>query len=493
MSTALNKNITKKQLIYLIISLFLQFGFGHLCPTWSTVTPIGIQMIGVFLGWILLMVTGFGMMVPALLSFLAMLVTGYYTPSDIMVSGFGATIPIQCIFGMALIYAFRNSKGDEVAMRYLITRKFLNGHPVRFMLMFDVAIAILSVFMDIGAMLLGFALVDSIASVIGYDDKSNWKGYMQISVLVICMAISNALPAKPGALITLGTLSGALGDQMSIINTTYFTLIIVITGLILSVLIALLAKPLFRIDYSKLAALNVEVLITDENSVKMNKQQIISGIFMIIGFTFPIIQILFPADSFISEKMTGIGQIFFMAFLLGILEIIKIDGKPICNATEAFSRGVLWDVILSIISATLISGAIASESSGINEWIGIILNSVLDISNFPLMLFAVAIVGIVVTQVFSNTATNIMVSTLVVPFLVSFSNSGINATVFPAIIAQTVQMGTLTPAASAFAAMLLAQPCMQKNPKAIWKYGGGMLVLTVIISVPICILCGYIL
>ena len=41
---------TTKKIVYLIIGLFFFFGFGYVCPIWSTITPVGVSMLGAFLG-----------------------------------------------------------------------------------------------------------------------------------------------------------------------------------------------------------------------------------------------------------------------------------------------------------------------------------------------------------------------------------------------------------------------------------------------------------
>ena len=486
------KYYTPKQIVYLIIGLFFFFIFGYVCPTWSAVTPVGVKLVGVFLGWVFMMISGFGLMIPSLLAFLSMLLTGFYAPTDVM-AGFANSVPLQCMFGMALIYAFSQTKGDEVVVRYLISRKFLNRHPVRFLLMFNLAITLISVFMDVGGMLLGFAFVNSIAAVLGYEEDSNWKRFMLTTVLVLSMGATNVLPFKPGALLTLGAFNGALGESASLINSTKYIIITLINVFLLAVALALLTKPLFRIDLSKMKELDVEQLVTGADSVRLNRKQAISGVVMLVGFLFPVVQMLFPADSGIYVWMNGFGQIFFMAFLLAVLEIIRVDGQPICKAADAFSKGILWDVIIAIIAIVLISGAMSNDASGIGLWIGAIFGELLGNTSFPILLLMITVLCGVVTQIFSNTATMVIVSTVLAQFLIPLAESGVDITVFPAIIAQVSQIGVLTPAASGFAAMLLGLPALQAQPKWIFKSGTVVMLVYIVIAVPVGVLWGYIL
>lgn len=101
----------------------------------------------------------------------------------------------------------------EVFVRFLISRPFLSGKPVRFLLVFNLAIALLSVFMDVGGMLLGFAFVNAIAAVLGYEEDTNWKRYMLTVVLLLSQCATNVLPSKGGSLLTIGSFSGCPGDR----------------------------------------------------------------------------------------------------------------------------------------------------------------------------------------------------------------------------------------------------------------------------------------
>lgn len=482
-----------KKLIYLAVGLFFMFVFGIVCPAWSTVTGTGVKMLGVFLGWIVMMISGFGLMVPSLLAMFAMLLTGFYTPAAVMASGFGSSVALLCMFGMLLIYAFRNTKGDEVLIRYLISRPFLSGHPIRFLLVFNLAIALLSVFMDVGGMLLGFAFVNAVADVVGYEEDTHWKRYMMTSVLILSQCATNVLPSKGGSLLTLGSFSGALTEAGYTLDTACFILTNLLTVVLLAVVLALLAKPLFRVDLTRMQELDVAQLVKDGESVRLNKRQVWSGVIMVIGFAFPVIQMCFPAESAVYTWMNDVGQIFFMALLVAALELIHIDGEPICKATDAFSKGVLWDVYIGIAAVVLLSGAMSNADCGIGSWIGLLLGNMFNGMSFPVMLLVVVALSGAVTQVFSNGATMVIVSSVIAQFAVSYAAAGVNVAVFPALIAQVCQMGCLTPAASGFAAMLLALPCMQKKPNWVFKSGTLMMLLYLIIAIPVGVLLAYVL
>jgi len=484
---------TPKELVYLSIGVFLMFVFGHICPTWATVTEPGVKIIGVFLGWIFIVITGFGLMIPSLMAIFAMLLTGFYTATQVMGSGFGGNVPLLCVFAMMLIYAFRSTKGDEVIVRYIISRPFLSGHPTRFLLAFNLTITVLSVFMDIGGMLLGFAFIRAIANIAGYENNTSFRRYMLMTTFILAQCAMNVLPSKQGSLLTIGSFSGTLAEAGYPLDMACYIIVNLVVVLIFAVVLSFLAKPLFRADLIPLKTLDVGELIQDEESTRLNKQQIISSVIMVVGFAFPVIQMFFPSDSAIYNWMSNIGQVIFMVLLVALLEMIHIKGEPICKATDAFSKGVLWDIYVGTAAIVLLSGAMSNAESGIGSWIGQIFGAIFSEMSFPLLLLLVMVLCSVVTQVFSNVATMVVMSSVISQFVIGYAASGINVAVFPALIAQTCQMGCLTVAGSAYVALLMAEPGMKEKPNWIFFGGSVMMIIYLIIAIPVGILCGYML
>ena len=135
----------------------------------------------------------------------------------------------------------------------------------------------------------------------------------------------------------------------------------------------------------------------------------------------------------------------------------------------------------------------SNADCGIGSWIGLLLGNMFNGMSFPVMLLVVVALSGAVTQVFSNGATMVIVSSVIAQFAVSYAAAGVNVAVFPALIAQVCQMGCLTPAASGFAAMLLALPCMQKKPNWVFKSGTLMMLLYLIIAITVGVLLAYVL
>ena len=341
-------------------------------------------------------------------------------------------------------------------------------------------------------MMLGFAFINAIANIAGYEEDTNFRRYMLVTTFIISQAAMNVLPSKQGSLLTIGAFSGAITEAGYTLDMACYIIVNLTVALILAVVVSFLAKPVFRADLTLLKTLDVGQLVQDGGPIRLNKRQGISCVIMITGFAFPVIQMFLPADSAAYIWMGNIGQVIFMVLLVALLEIIHIKGEPICKAAEAFSKGVLWDIYVGTAAIVLLSGAMSNEESGIGAWIGQIFGAIFNEMSFPLLLLIVVVVSGVVTQVFSNVATMVLVSSVISPFVIGYAADGINVAVFAALIAQVCQMGCLTVAGSAYVALMQAEPGMRERPNWVFFGGSVMMIIYFIIAIPVGILFGYI-
>ena len=60
--TAEGKKSSVGYWIWLVVGLAFMFLFGMVCPAWSTVTPMGVSMIGIFVG-LLILITSTGQLI----------------------------------------------------------------------------------------------------------------------------------------------------------------------------------------------------------------------------------------------------------------------------------------------------------------------------------------------------------------------------------------------------------------------------------------------
>ena len=115
-----------KKHIPTIAALLMMFVCGYVCPTWSTVTPVGLKVLGAFIGWLILVIAGKGMVIASCLAFFAFALSGYQTPAELLAAGFGSTGLLQFLYAFLLTGAFTRSGAGEVIVRWALSRKAFN-------------------------------------------------------------------------------------------------------------------------------------------------------------------------------------------------------------------------------------------------------------------------------------------------------------------------------------------------------------------------------
>ena len=90
------------------IGLLLIFGFGHL-PPFGTVTPVGMQVLGIFAGMIYLW-SFVSVLWPSLLGIIALGLSDYAPMRKVILSAFGDVVPVLVFFAMVLFGAIQHHK-----------------------------------------------------------------------------------------------------------------------------------------------------------------------------------------------------------------------------------------------------------------------------------------------------------------------------------------------------------------------------------------------
>ena len=101
---------------------------------------------------------------------------------------------------------------------------------------------------------------------------------------------------------------------------------------------------------------------------------------------------------------------------------------------------------------------------------------------------------LICTNVFSNTATAVIIGTVVGPFLIDYGlNLGINPScIIPAIV-MTALCAFLTMAAGGSAPLYLGADCMKEDPKWVWSYGLLIFPIVTATSSAAYIICAYLM
>ena len=429
-----------KKHIPTIAALLMMFVFGYVCPTWSTVTPVGLKVLGAFIGWLILVIAGKGMVIASCLAFFAFALRGYQTPAELLAAGFGSTGLLQFLYAFLLTGAFTRSGAGEVIVRWALSRKALNGRPMLFMLVWWTAMTIL------GALTTGVLIP--------------FQGVPTMSLTVF-----DKYAEQTGLLVDRGA----------------YVTAVVMSSVLLILCFTFLARRVLRLDVTPLKRLNVADIV-EGHTVKLSRKQVIITVIMLVSYLYPVFLMPLDKASAAYTLLNGrIGQTMFMGLAVAALALIGEKGEPYYDLEKNIGSDVMWGAIAAYALVTVAAGAVASDAAGIKDWLLLILTDAVSSMPLALVILFFALVSTFLTQVFSNMATIIIVSSIIAPMMTIFAAKGFNVSVIPAFILQGGMSAIATAGGSGFAAMMLAQPSF-KGDGAAWALKKGSIMLLMLVA-----------
>ncbi|WP_295587152.1 SLC13 family permease [uncultured Oscillibacter sp.] len=459
-----------------IAALLFIFVLGNFIPTWSTVSRMGVQYICIMVGWIWLCVLCGGLLLPSAMAMVGCLLPGYFTPATLVSATLGNTITVLMIFIFILVYIFQKSKTGDFLVRWMLSRRMVNGRPYLFTAVFLVGIVVIgSVIGSFGIILLTIAILGAICDVSGMEKTNDWVRFMLLSVVALSGVTEIMYPFKPYAVLYNSIFDAQLTAVGTQVSGTTWTITAVVISVLSLVLLMLLARFVFRFDMSRLRSLDVSLLQTEEFK-RMSKQQIIVLVSVIITFFYPFILQIMPQGNVVYDLLNNVGQYFAMAFVVCLLCLIPVDGEPICEINEVFKNGTNWGIIFGVGAVLALGGALSSDEAGVSNWLLSIFENLFGGMSPAVVIAIVAVLGCFVTQFFSNSATAILFLTALAPLSVSLYQQGVNVSVFPPIIGIGTLTACLLPSGSGQSAIMLGTDIFAGDGQK-WALSKGILVL----------------
>lgn len=449
-----------KYWIHTAICLIITFGFG-LLPTFGPVTPLGMKILGIFLGvlygWIFIEIVW-----PSLMGLLALMLIGNMKPVDVFHRSLGDPIVQMTFFIFVFCAAIEYYGLSKFVSLWFITRKFVRGKPWLFTYMFLGSIFILGGLTSASpAAIIGWAILYGVCNTCGYKKGEGYPTMMVFGIIFAAQLGMSLIPFKQAALTIFGVyenMSGGAG-----IDYGKYMLLAVIICAMASVAFILLAKYVFKPDMSKLIDLDVEKL-DSEGVMNLNYTQKIVLLFLFLLVILLLAPGMLPKDFFLTRFLRAIGNTGIVVLLVTIMAAIKINGKTLLNFKVMSDKGVIWAVVLLLAVVQPLTWAMAQQDSGITKMLTEAMQPIFDFSTPFTFAIIIGLVAVILTQVMNNGATGVAL----VPIVLSYCQStGTSPDLALIMVVMSVHLALLTPAASASAALLHGNDWA--DGKAIWK------------------------
>lgn len=444
--------------LFLAIGLGFMLVFPRLSPI-GTITPIGMTVLGVFIGMVFLWSTMdsiwpsvLGLLLVALGGYLGEDFQGYAAVKEVFLQAIGSETVLVCLFGMILFGGVSYVGGTKYMARFFMSRKVLEGRPYIFMFLVLLCSFVLGgLTQPMASMLILWPLVIEICEKTGYK-KGDKVFYILVCGIYLASTLGQPmLPFKGAPYIIVSAFQKVTGLTVNFGSYIVYNWVM---SIILLILFLVYVRFVVRPDVSGLRDITVEDL-TKEKLEPMNFQQ--KAFFVMLA----LICILLVAPAFLPKTFPGVaiinkaGNIGVFVTTMVIMMIIPFKGKQLLPFKAIAQKNVSWDIIFLVASAIYVCNCMTADVTGIKPFLVNLLQPMLGGKPDLVFVFLLLAFAIITT----NFANNAGMAVVLMPVILAFSDQypGVNLTALGMTITMMVFVALLTPAASPYCGMLHAR------------------------------------
>ena len=432
-------------ILHYILVLFFMFGFRFLSPI-GGLNEISMQVIGVFVGviygWITLSIGW-----PSILGLVAFGLTDYVSMSDLLVSAF-ASQTVVMIMGLLLLAAFIQQAGlTTIIVDFLLSRKSAKGRPYVVLFYFLLAgfiAAILSQPLAVLVIFLELFLEIMKKTDIKPHSRAVPTFFVGSAFAIVIGDIS--LPFKGCAILGIGAYSSITGENLDFLRYTLFMMPMCLLTIVAYVLFC---KFILRINLSGLE----DYVHDTSKSATITLRQKVSLVGVILAMAMLLVPSILPDSWAITPIITGLGLGGLTLFLVAILMMIKVEGKPLMDLGEIASQ-YPWNVYFVIVVLLPLADALSSDAVGLKQLLSAGATSLLSGLPGVLTIFLVVLISAVVT----NFANNMVVCSVFLTIICFMGDAlPISTAVMSCLVILATNLSMFFPAANPMNAIIFSQ------------------------------------
>lgn len=482
--------------VWTVIGLFLMFGFGKVVQPFAGITPVGVSVIGIFVGVLVIILATGETFWPTVMGIFALVMCGYSTASGILATWFGNVTIQQIIWVMALTGAVTESGAVNVLARKMLKIKGLKGHPMKFLttLFVTVLIGAALVSSPTTMLLLFYPIVDGISEMCGIEKDSDLKREMLLGVFIAAMG-AYILPFKGIHLSSIAVISGIMKAQGIAFDSGIYLAVATLIVLLFVVVYLLFIKFVWKTDLTPLKNFDVDKMgFTKEDLTMTGRQKTLLG-FMIFGIVFLIISMFLPKGSAVLNFYNKIGSTWIWIVLFIILCMMRTkDGQPYINGVKLLQTRTMWGIVATAGCFSILGTAIASQGEkglGICDAIQTALSPILGNASWPIMVILCVAASCIFTNFTNGMPINYTINAVCIPLACTMQLNGQgNASVLAVATVVSAMCAFMTHGAIAYAPLFLNREEITK--KFVWTKGAVTNGIYIVVASIICIVAGYI-
>lgn len=488
MSTALDqkKRYKPSYIVNSIITIVLMFGFGLLPPI-GDITPLGMKVLGVFLG----LVYGYSaceIIWPSLLGVLAFGLCGYTTMGEAITSMMGHNVVFQSIVGFISAGALNYYGFGKWFVRKTLSMKIFAGRPMFYVCSFFVIFGLSAIVINqivLAIMLYGIWL--DIAENCGYEKNSKFV-YVGFSGILFGTMLGGAMVPYTSWQYGLAQIWGEVTG--SPINFGLMACITVPCTALTMILYVYLSKAVFKVNYNKMKEFDATKLGEESKTLRPRVKRILI-VFLLTVAVVILANTLIGTSfaNFVNNNLTAAGVFCMCAAILLILPSGEGDGKACIEFKRIKDTAISWEVIFMCAVTLPIASAVTDDSTGIVSFLSGLFSPIFSGHGGIFILVVTIILSLFLTNLGSNIAFGSAMIPIIAPFVIA---SGMNPMFAGAAMLYIINIGAVLPGASAPAAIFHSQEALTDGSMRIKVTLVGCLAL-LIVSIPLFCIFGVIL
>lgn len=460
--------------IHIAIMLLLMFGIGFL-PPFGQITPMGMKVLGVFLGivygWIFI-----DLLWVSFLGFAVLTMTSYAPAAQVMASGFGNPTFLMVLLGAAFAECLNQIGVTEGIAYWLLSKKVFIGKPW----LLIAAICACAFLMSLGnggiaVIFLLWTITLKIGEISGYKPGSKVLNMLIAFIVYIAMTVPNMVPFYGGVILYGGFFTKGIGltipaGPMLLAGMIYI--------FVTTVVLLLIGKFILKVDADHYTT-SVE-LCEEYAKYKMNKYQK-TGLLLVVGYFLvlmvPQIVPTLPGAAFCNSLgVIGWSVIYMTLFVIWKDE----DGKPVINLGECFTK-LPWAMLMLLAVTYPLADAMESADTGITATIAATITPILMNLDVTVLIIASMIFLGIITQFMHNIVMGAIFLPMIPPIVMQM---GGNPYTCFFLMYLALMCAYVTPAGSMMAGLVFGHETMVRKD----AYMFGLLFLAVTFIVAICMI-----
>lgn len=464
-----------KRNFYLIIA-FAFIIFGKYLPVPTGMMPAGINVIGIFIGSLILWLT-IAIDWPSLLCIAAIGMIPEIGFKNVFLGSFGNETFAFLIFTFICTYTLSETLFLKRCALYFITSPIASKGPWMFIISFIFSIICIGCFVSPTVLFVVFLpILEKINEILGIK-KGDKIGSMLMIGLTFAVSVSAGMTpiAHVFSIMAMGFYTTATG--MSISYADYMAFAIPV-GIVCIIFLLLIFRFIINPNMSKIKNIDVSILKKELKPMDKKEKYILFVFILIVSlWVLPsLLKNMFPFVKEISKLGTA------MPPILGVIlySVISVDGKPILNFSDAMKKGVQWSSVIMAAGTLAIGNAMTHPQVGLSNYLIETLSPLLKGMSPILLIFIFTTWACVQTNFSSNMVTVTVVTTVAIP-LIQATNGAISCPAMVAIIGMMSAYAFATPPAMPHVAMAIGSGWVGTG--MIMKYGLLFMIISIFFSV----------